>query len=89
MKRMALANDFHMLFPDIPFEPDFAWAGTLAETEDGLPFIGSYDNPRVHCVMGYFRVRKPHQNSVNYHLLQPSQWKWFRYGYFYPFGEAY
>src|SRR5690606_5958833 len=44
MKRMALANDFHALFPDIPFEVDFAWAGTFSETADGLPFIGSYDD---------------------------------------------
>jgi glycine/D-amino acid oxidase-like deaminating enzyme len=53
MKRMALASDFRALFPDIPFEVDFAWAGTFAETEDGLPFIGSYDDTRVHFAMGY------------------------------------
>lgn len=33
----------------------FSWAGTFAETEDGLPFIGNAPghDPRVHFVMAY------------------------------------
>ncbi len=52
-KRIQLEHDFKQLFPEIPFQTDFAWAGTFAETEDGLPFIGSYDDKRVHYAMGY------------------------------------
>ncbi|HMX40200.1 MAG TPA: FAD-dependent oxidoreductase [Saprospiraceae bacterium] len=52
-KRVQLEADFRRLFPDIPFQTDFAWAGTFAETKDGLPYLGSYDDPRVHFAMGY------------------------------------
>jgi glycine/D-amino acid oxidase-like deaminating enzyme len=43
------------LFPHLPLEPTFAWAGTFAETEDGLPFFGPHDRhgPRVHFAMAY------------------------------------
>lgn len=30
------------MFPRIPFTVDYSWAGTFAETPDGLPFIGSH-----------------------------------------------
>lgn len=52
-KQFRLEQDFKMLYPDIPFTTDFAWAGTFGETEDGLPFIGPYDNDRVHFALGY------------------------------------
>ena len=52
-KRIQLEHDFKRLFPHIPFQTDFAWAGTFAETEDGLPYIGTYDEKRVHFAMGY------------------------------------
>ena len=52
-KRVQLEQDFKSLFPKIPFQTDFAWAGTFAETEDGLPYIGTYDDERVHFAMGY------------------------------------
>ena len=52
-KRIQLEHDFKKLFPEIPFQTDFAWAGTFAETEDGLPYIGTYDEKRVHFAMGY------------------------------------
>ena len=52
-KRIQLENDFKKLFPQIPFQTDFAWAGTFAETEDGLPYIGTHDEKRVHFAMGY------------------------------------
>lgn len=52
-KRRKLEADFKELFPDIPFQTDFAWAGTFAETKDGLPYIGHYHNPRILFAMGY------------------------------------
>jgi glycine/D-amino acid oxidase-like deaminating enzyme len=52
-KRVQLEADFKRLFPNIPFQTDFAWAGTFAETKDGLPYIGVYDDPRIHFAMGY------------------------------------
>jgi len=35
-----LARQFAELFPKIPFDVDWSWSGTFAETSDGLPFIG-------------------------------------------------
>lgn len=42
-------------FPSLATEPVFAWAGTFAETEDGLPFFGCHPQhgPRVHFAMAY------------------------------------
>ncbi|HEY0743813.1 MAG TPA: FAD-dependent oxidoreductase [Chryseosolibacter sp.] len=39
-KAKLLTRDFEKLFPDIPFIPEFSWAGTFGTTKDGLPFIG-------------------------------------------------
>ncbi len=40
--------------PQVPFVPDYAWAGTFAETKDGLPLIGALtDRPRVFYALGY------------------------------------
>ncbi|HOY04955.1 MAG TPA: FAD-dependent oxidoreductase [Saprospiraceae bacterium] len=52
-KKLQLENDFRRLFPGIPFDTDFAWAGVFGETEDGLPYIGSYDQDRIHYAMNY------------------------------------
>jgi glycine/D-amino acid oxidase-like deaminating enzyme len=52
-KSGELLEDFLKLFPHIPFEPDFWWAGTFAETEDGLPYIGPCDHKRVLYALGY------------------------------------
>lgn len=52
-KRLLLEQDFKKLFPEVPFQTDFAWAGTFAETKDGLPYIGVFDEKRVHFAMGY------------------------------------
>lgn len=43
------------LFPQLPLKVAFAWAGTFAETEDGLPFFGAHaqHGPRVHFAMAY------------------------------------
>ncbi len=53
-KIKALTKKFHELFPDIPMEPACAWAGTFAQTEDGLPYIGSFPEfPRAYFALGY------------------------------------
>ncbi|MFT3693766.1 MAG: FAD-dependent oxidoreductase [Kofleriaceae bacterium] len=43
------------MFPDLPLEPTFAWAGTFAETKDGLPFFGAHPSlgNRVLFAMAY------------------------------------
>lgn len=40
-KARLLKQKFNRLMPHVPFDTDFMWAGTFAETKDGLPFIGS------------------------------------------------
>ncbi len=54
-KSEKLARRVRELLPDLPMEPVFAWAGTFAETEDGLPFFGPHEQhgPRVHFAMAY------------------------------------
>jgi glycine/D-amino acid oxidase-like deaminating enzyme len=52
-KSRDLLGDFQKLFPQIPFETDFGWAGTFSETKDGLPYIGPCDHKRVLYAMGY------------------------------------
>jgi glycine/D-amino acid oxidase-like deaminating enzyme len=39
----------------VPLRPAFAWAGTFAETADGLPFVGAHPQygPRVLFVLAY------------------------------------
>ncbi len=49
-----LVTRFRELFPDAPFVPEYAWAGTFAETKDGLAYIGSpSDRPRAYFALGY------------------------------------
>ncbi len=54
-KARKLQKQVQGLFPGLPLEPAFSWAGTFAETEDGLPFFGAHDStgPRVHFAMAY------------------------------------
>ncbi|UAY70527.1 FAD-dependent oxidoreductase [Bacillus paralicheniformis] len=42
-------------FPRLDPIPAFSWAGTFAETADGLPFFGPHAQwgPRVHFAMAY------------------------------------
>lgn len=49
MSRMA------KLFPGFELRPTFSWAGTFAETIDGLPFFGPHEQygPRVLFAMAY------------------------------------
>jgi glycine/D-amino acid oxidase-like deaminating enzyme len=43
------------LFPGLKLRPTFSWAGTFAETFDGLPFFGPHEQygPRVLFAMAY------------------------------------
>ena len=43
------------LFPHLTTAPSFGWAGTFAETKDGLPFFGPHEQwgPRVLFAMAY------------------------------------
>ncbi len=52
-KTKELQQKFAMLFPHIPFEIDFSWAGTFSETADGLPYIGSSGQKRILYALGY------------------------------------
>ena len=53
-KVRALLRRFRRHFPSIPIEPAYAWAGTFAETKDGLPYIGAHPAfPRAFFALGY------------------------------------
>lgn len=54
-KATTLADKVHALFPQLEFEQGFAWGGTFAETDDGLPFFGPHEElgSRVHFAMAY------------------------------------
>ncbi len=53
------------LFPNLDLKVAFAWAGTFAETDDGLPFFGAHEShgPRVHFAMAYGG------NGITYSLI--------------------
>ena len=54
-KARTLLKRFGKLFPQLQLTPAFSWAGTFAETGDGLPFFGPHRQwgPRVHFAMAY------------------------------------
>ncbi len=53
-KIIRLRQRFESMFPAIPFEVEFAWAGTFAETKDGLAYIGeSPELPHAYFALGY------------------------------------
>ena len=54
-KSKALQAAASKWLPEVDLTPAFAWAGTFAETEDGLPFFGSHPQhgPRVLFAMAY------------------------------------
>ena len=64
-KARKLGRAAGKLFPDLRLQPAFAWAGTFAETEDGLPFFGPHPErgPRVHFAMAYGG------NGITYSML--------------------
>ena len=64
-KARTLMKQVQKLFPALPLQPAFSWAGTFAETEDGLPFFGPHEQygPRVHFAMAYGG------NGITYSML--------------------
>jgi glycine/D-amino acid oxidase-like deaminating enzyme len=64
-KAARLEKKIAGLFPDLSLAAAFAWAGTFAETEDGLPFFGPHEQhgPRVHFAMAYGG------NGITYSLI--------------------
>ena len=54
-KSETLRRKFSARFPALELDIAFAWAGTFAETGDGLPYFGPHDQygPRVHFAMAY------------------------------------
>ena len=54
-KAEAICARMRSRFAGIPLPVAFTWAGTFAETADGLPFFGTHDQygPRVHFAMAY------------------------------------
>lgn len=54
-KARTLRKKVQTLFPALALQPAFSWAGTFAETEDGLPFFGPHaqHGPRVLFAMAY------------------------------------
>lgn len=55
IKAARLLRKAGALFPGLALRPAFAWAGTFAETRDGLPFFGPHPRhgPRVLFALGY------------------------------------
>ena len=64
-KSRTLMKKVQSLFPQLPLEPTFSWAGTFAETADGLPFFGPHaqHGPRVLFAMAYGG------NGITYSML--------------------
>lgn len=54
-KADRLARKLRQRFPLMDVQPTFCWAGTFAETQDGLPFFGPHPQhgPRLHFAMAY------------------------------------
>jgi glycine/D-amino acid oxidase-like deaminating enzyme len=53
-KSRTLVKKFKKLFPDLPFEVAYTWAGTFGETKDGLPYIGVHPRyPHAYFALGY------------------------------------
>jgi glycine/D-amino acid oxidase-like deaminating enzyme len=54
-KARTLVKKVARAIPDLELVPTFAWAGTFAETDDGLPFFGAHPQygPRVQFAMAY------------------------------------
>ena len=54
-KARILLERVAKMFPHLPLQPAFSWAGTFAETDDGLPFFGAHPKhgPRVLFAMAY------------------------------------
>ncbi|GAA5007313.1 FAD-binding oxidoreductase [Pseudoluteimonas lycopersici] len=67
-KAHRLAKRVSGMFPRLQARPAFSWAGTFAETADGLPFFGAHRQygPRVLFAMAYGG------NGITYSVLGAS-----------------
>ena len=53
-KTRVLERRFKKLFPEIPFEVAYTWAGTFGETKDGLAYIGQTGEfPNAYFAFGF------------------------------------
>lgn len=54
-KARRILKKVRRLLPELRLEEGFEWAGTFAETDDGLPFFGPHaeHGPRIHFAMAY------------------------------------
>ena len=53
-KTEKLVAQFRRMFPTVPFTPAKSWAGTFAESHDGLPYIGTHPRfPNGYFALGY------------------------------------
>jgi glycine/D-amino acid oxidase-like deaminating enzyme len=53
-KTRTLVKKFGRLFPDLPLEVAYAWAGTFGETKDGLAYIGVHPRfQHAYFALGY------------------------------------
>jgi len=53
-KTASLVQEFQQRFPACTIVPEYAWAGTFAETEDGLAYIGKLPKrERCYAALGY------------------------------------
>ncbi len=53
-KARVLERRFKKLFPKIPFEVAYTWAGTFGETKDGLAYIGeTAEFPNAYFALGF------------------------------------
>ena len=63
-KESALRRRFGTMFPAVPFETAYRWAGVFGETDDGLPFIGACTRvPNSYFAVGYGG------NGITYSLI--------------------
>lgn len=54
LKTASLVRQVQKLVPGLEIEPAYQWAGTFAETDDGMPYIGSHpDFPNAYMALGY------------------------------------
>jgi glycine/D-amino acid oxidase-like deaminating enzyme len=67
-KARKLASKVRRLFPALPVTPAFSWAGTFAESSDGLPYFGPDGRygPRVQFAMAYGG------NGITYSMIGAS-----------------
>ncbi len=53
-KAARIVQDVHRLRPDIPFQPDFIWAGAFGGTEDSLPYVGQVaEMDNTYFILGF------------------------------------